>query len=159
MEKRVDEEEGKLENRSQIRDYKPTDLDEIVRIHAESGLPYELPEMNVKTKDGVKQAPLWLVTKVLEIDGRVRAALGSWIQVELYFWLDKSGWTDAEGKMLATKLLQQEVLKEVYLKGVEHAVLWLPPNMERFGERLVDDFGFQKCQDGWATYSKHTGRA
>lgn len=143
-----------------IRNYEPKDFEAIKRIHSESGLPYQLPTMNVKTPTGeIKQAPLWLVTKVLEVDGVVRAALGSWIQVELYFWIDKSDWTDPEGKLLAAKVLEKAVMEEVWLKGVEHAALWLPPNMDRFGKRLVDDFGFDKIEDGWTVYAKQTGRA
>jgi hypothetical protein len=141
-----------------IRDYSPRDFEAIKRIHEASGLPYQLPQMNISTPKGVKKAPLWLVTKVLEVDGTVRAALGSWIQVELYCWIDKSDWTDAEGKHLALQLLEKETMRELYLKGIEHATLWLPPDMERFGQRLVEDFGFQRT-DGWVTYSKHTGRS
>lgn len=131
-----------------IRNYEPRDFEEIKRIHAESGMPYVLPDTN---------SPLFIITKVLEVEGKVRCALGAWLQVELYCWMDKSEWTDAEGKHLALQVLERETMKDLYLKGIDHAVLWLPPNMERFGERLVQDFGFQKCQDGWCTFSKRTG--
>lgn len=131
-----------------IRDYELKDFEDIKRIHTNSGIPYVLPNLN---------APLFIVTKVLEVEGTVRCALGAWVQTELYCWMDDSEWSDAEGKHLALQLLEKETMRDLYLKGIDHAVLWLPPNMERFGERLVDDFGFQKCQDGWVTYSKHTG--
>lgn len=139
-----------------IRDYEPRDLEAIKRIHAESGLPYHLPQMNVDTPEGPRKAPLWLVTKVLEIDGAVRAALGSWIQVELFCWIDKSDWTDAEGKMLALHLLEKELMQELWLRGIEHAVLFVPPGMERFAKRLEEDFGFEEVSDGWRTYAKQT---
>lgn len=111
-------------------------------------MPYVLPDTN---------SPLFIVTKIIEVEGKVRCALGAWLQVELYCWMDKSDWTDAEGKHLALQVLERETMKDLYLKGIDHAVLWLPPNMERFGERLVQDFGFKKCKDGWCTFSKRTG--
>ena len=140
-----------------IRNYEPKDFEDIKRIHAESKLPYHLPQMNVSTSEGDKPAPLWLVTKVLEVNGKVRAALGSWVQVELFCWIDKSEWTDAEGKMLALQVLEFEVMKDLWLKGVEHAVLFLPPNMERFAKRLEENFGFEEVgSDGWRVYAKQT---
>jgi hypothetical protein len=140
-----------------IRNYEPSDFEEIKRIHAESGLPYNLPALNVTTDSGTKRHPLWLVTKVLEIEGKVRAAFGAWIQVELFAWLDKSDWTDPEGKLLALHALEIEVMKDVYLNGVEHAVLFLPPGLERFGERLSEDYGFTEIGNGWKTYAKAAG--
>jgi hypothetical protein len=139
-----------------LRDYRPEDFETIKRIHADSKFPYQPPQMNVDTPEGTKLAPLWLVTKVLEVDGVVRAALGSWIQVELFLWLDKSDWTDAKGKMVATQQLETAVLHELWLKGIDHAVLFVPPGLNRWARRLEEDFGFIEVGDGWRTFAKRT---
>lgn len=129
-----------------IRNYEPEDLVEIQRIHKELNLDYALPNLS---------SPLWVVTKVLEVDGKVRAALGAWVQVELYLLLDKSNWADPKGKLEALKELDKHVVNDLYwLKGIEQACLWLPPNMGRFGKRLKKEFGFTPDRDGWVVYSK-----
>jgi hypothetical protein len=140
---------GTLSNGAIIRNYVPSDLEIIKEIHNASGIDYSLPNLN---------SPLFLVTKVLEIDGVVRAAVGSYVQVEIYLWLDKTNWADPEQKMAALKLLDKEVIEDVWLKGVDCAVLWLPPGMQRFGERLTKNLGFDKDRTGWVTYSKPTRR-
>lgn len=144
-----------------IRDYTPADFEAIIRIHAENGLPYTLPQINsldLETQE-VKKAPLWIVTKVLEVDGAVRMALGSWIQVELYLWIDKGDWATPEFKHHAIDAIKNSVFKDLWLKGIEHATLWLPPQFKRFGKRLEKDFGFTcTSSEGWLTYSARTGQ-
>jgi hypothetical protein len=132
-----------------IRDFKLEDMDEVRRIHKENGFEYTLPDLS---------APLWVVTKVVEIDGRVRAALGAWIQVELYLQLDKGDWATPEQKHEWLVELDRAVTEEVWLRGIDQECVWLPPNMERFGQRLEKDFGFTKDREGWYVYSKLTGR-
>jgi len=129
-----------------IRDFKIEDLPEIQRIHKELNLNYPLPNL---------LSPLWVVTKVYEENGSVRAALGAWLQVEYYLLLDKSKWSDPKQKHEVLKELSKEVEKDLYwLKGIEQACIWLPPNMKRFGKRLEKDFGFTPDRDGWKVYSK-----
>jgi hypothetical protein len=128
-----------------IRDYKPSDLEAVKRIHERTGIDYTFPDIN---------SPLFLVTKVIEDDsGVIRACGGAYIQVELYLWLDPDDWADAPDKLAAIHALDGSVLHDCYLKGIDCAVLWLPPGMERFGERLVD-MEFTKDRDGWVSYSK-----
>lgn len=132
-----------------IRDFKVEDLPEIELLHKEMNLDYALPNLG---------SPLWVVTKVVEVDGKVRAALGAWIQVELYLLLDQSAWADPKQKLETIKELDRETMDDLYwLKGVDQACLYLPPGMERFGRRLEKDFGFTRCRD-WAVYAKQTGR-
>jgi hypothetical protein len=138
-----------------VRPYKKSDFEAVKAIHDATGINYIFPDPS---------QPLFLVTKVLEVDGVVRAALGAYIQVELYLWLDKSDWADPQGKFDAIKLLEHEVMVDAYFQGVDCAVLYLPPGMERFGERLVakaDDGGFEweKPRDGWLAFSKQTNKA
>ena len=130
-----------------LRDYEPTDLEAVKAIHEASGIDYKLPDLS---------SPLFLVTKVLVVDGIVRAAGGLYLQLECYLWLDRSDWADPEQKLLAIRALDRATMREAWLKGIDCACLWLPPGMGRFGERLIEDLGFTKDRDGWVSYSKKT---
>lgn len=130
-----------------VRDYKPSDFAAIKAIHESTGIDYNMPDLN---------SPIFLVKKVIEVDGTVRVAGGAYIQVELYLWLDQSDWADPDQKLAAIKTLDQEVILDTWLQGVDQAVLWLPPGLGRFGERLTKQLGFEKDRDGWITYSKLT---
>ncbi len=130
-----------------VRDYQPSDFERVKEIHEASGIDYDFPNIN---------SPLFLITKVVCVDGVVRACGGIYLQGECYLFLDKSDWAGPEEKLEAIKALDSEAMYAAWLKGLECACLWLPPNMERFGERLVEDLGFQKDRDGWISYSKRT---
>lgn len=130
-----------------LRNLEPRDLERVRQIHEDSGLDYRFPDIS---------SPLFVVTKVLEIDGVVRACGGLYLQVECYLWLDHSDWAGPDEKLAAIRALDRSVMREVWLKGIDCACLWLPPGMERFGERLVEDLGFEKDRDGWVSYSKKT---
>jgi hypothetical protein len=130
-----------------IRPYHASDLAAIQKIHEASGLDYRLPSMS--------QFP---VLKALEMDGSVRAAYGMRHTVEVYCWLDKSGWADAEQKWLAIKALDREATDAARDLGIDNIVCCVPPKMERFGRRISDKqdgLGFTKIRPDWAVYTKH----
>lgn len=140
----------------EIRDYKPEDFEDVKRIHKENRLAYPLPDIN--DKDGNK-LPLWIVAKVIEHEGKVRMVLGAWVQVELYLWIDKSEWANPLMKHLCIDMIKKSTFKDLWLKGIDHAVLWLPPQFKRFGKRLENEFGFTcTSTNGWLTYSARTGK-
>ncbi len=129
-----------------IRDWEPSDLQEIERIHENSGIPYQLPNI---------QSPLFLVKKVLEVEGRVRMCVGGYITCEAYLWIDNTdAWADPEQKLVAIKELERVATEEARAKGLEEVILWLPPEMDRFGRRLVEDLGFSPDRNSWKSYSK-----
>lgn len=130
-----------------LRDYQPSDFDAVKRIHDASQIDYAFPDLN---------SPLFLVTKVLEVDNVVRVCGGAYLQAELYLWIDRSDWAGPEDKLAAIQALNEAGMEDLWLKGVNCACLWLPPGMERFGERLVEDLGFEKDRSGWCTYSRRT---
>lgn len=130
-----------------VRDYQPSDLARVKEIHEATGIDYQFPDLS---------SPLFIVTKVLECDGVVRACVSGYIEIECYLWLDPSDWADPQAKLDAVKELDVEGMAAAWLKGVDTAVLRLPPGMERFGERLTEDLGFTKDRDGWIIYSKET---
>jgi hypothetical protein len=128
-----------------LRDYQSTDFEAVKAIHEKTQIDYTFPDLN---------SPLFLVTKVIEDDrGVVRACGGAYLQAEVYLWLDGSPWADAGDKLAAIHALDGAVLHDVYLRGINCAVLWLPPGMSRFGDRLVD-MGFERDRDGWVSFSK-----
>lgn len=129
-----------------VRDYKPADFAAVKAIHEATQIDYSMPDL---------ASPLFLVKKVLEVEGVVRAVLGMRIESECYLWLDQSDWADPEMKLVAIGILDREGMQEAWLKGVDDAVLYLPPGMERFGKRL-EALGFTKPRDGWTAYSKKT---
>ncbi len=130
----------------EIRDCRPSDLERIREIHESTEIDYRFPNL---------QSALFVVKKVLTVDGVVRQAIGCYLQAEGYLWADQSDWADPEQKLVAIQALEQAGLRELFRVGVDCAVIWLPPGMTRFGERLVE-MGWSKDRDGWRTYSKQT---
>lgn len=128
-----------------LRNYEPSDFEAVKAIHEKTDIDYEFPNIN---------APLFLVTKVIEDDlGVVRACGGAYLQAEVYLWLDPGEWADASDKLTVVHALDGAVCNDLFFRGIDCAVLWLPPGMERFGDRLVD-MGFSRDRDGWVSYSK-----
>jgi hypothetical protein len=128
-----------------VRDYLPSDYDAVRRIHEATGIDYSLPDLS---------SPLFFVAKVLVDDEDcVRACGALYIQAECYLWLDPGDWASPSDKLAAIAGLDGITMHEAWLKGVEHAVLYLPPGMERFGKRL-EELGFKPNRDGWVTYAK-----
>ncbi len=132
--------------RGLVRNYEPSDFERVKEIHEASQIDYRLPDFS---------SPLFLITKVFEWDGVVRMFGGSYLQAELYLIADLSDWATPQERMEAIRELDKQGMEALWLRGIDRAVLWLPPGMERFGERLKD-LGFEKSRDGWVTYSKAT---
>lgn len=128
-----------------LRDYTPADLEAVKAIHEKTNIDYAFPDIN---------SPLFLVTKVIEDDaGVVRACGGAYLQAELYLWMDPGDWSDSADKLATIHALDGAVCHDLFLRGIDCAVLYLPPGMERFGDRLVD-MEFSRDRDGWYSYSK-----
>ena len=128
----------------EIREYCPSDLVAIQRIHEANGIDYRLPDLGKFPR-----------IKVLELDGEVRAALGLQHAYEAHLWLDPSSWTDAAGKWAAIKALDQEATESARVLGVESILCCVPPKMDRFGRR-IKDLGFTKIRPDWVVYAKST---
>jgi len=132
-----------------LRNYLPSDFLAVKAIHEKTQIDYAFPDID---------SPLFIVTKVIvDESGIVRACGGAYIQVETYLWMDPGEWADASDKLAAIHALDGAVLHDTYLKGVDEAVLYLPPGMDRFGERLVE-MGWRPNRDGWICYHKRLKR-
>lgn len=130
-----------------VRDYQASDFERVKELHEASGIDYKLPDLS---------SPLFLVTKVVEVDGVVRQFGGLMLQVEAYLVADYSDWGSPQEKLDAIRRLDEVAMHEAWLRGIDCCVLWLPPGMDRFGERLVEDLGFSKDRNNWLSYSKKT---
>ena len=126
----------------EIRSYSPNDLDAIRRIHEASGIDYRMPNLD-----------RFPVSKVLLVDGEVKAAYGMRHTVESHLWLERSSWTDAAGKWAAIKVLDREATEAAKDLGIDSILCCIPPSYERFGRRLKD-LGFSPIRDGWKIYTK-----
>ncbi len=130
---------------AEIRSYLPSDLEAIQRIHEENGIDYRLPNLEI-----------FPVTKVLEAEGKIRAAYGLQHTLEAHLWLSRDSWSDAEGKWLAIKALDKEANEAAAKLGYESTLCCVPPSHKRFGRRL-SDLGFTKIRPEWQVFTKSIG--
>lgn len=128
-----------------IREYLPSDFEQIKLIHEKTGIDYRLPNLN--------EFP---VNKVLEVDGVVRASYGMQTALEVHLWLDRTNWTDAESKWLTIKALDKEANETAAGLGFDGVLCCIPPGYSRFGRR-IKDLGFSKIRPDWAIFTKHAG--
>jgi hypothetical protein len=128
-----------------VRDYRASDFEQIKAIHEQTSIDYRFPDINSK---------LFVVTKVYDVGGVIRAAGGLYVQLETYLWLDQTDWASPQEKLDVVEALQLEGFRDPRIAGVKCAVLWLPPGMERFGERLEQDLGWTRDRDGWISFSR-----
>lgn len=124
-----------------IRDYRPEDRPEIERIHQAQGIDYTLDV------DG----PLFVVKKVLEVDGKIKAALVLKLCAETMLLLD--GEQEPQEKMQEMEELQASVLKEAYDKGLDEIHAAIPEI--GFDKRLLQ-LGWQKDRPGWNLWTRRT---
>jgi len=126
-----------------IRDYQPSDAEQIKELHASSGLDYTLYDLN---------SPLCFVKKVKEVDGRVVAAMILRLTSETLLVVSGG---PAE-KMAAMQDLQPEVLADAYGKGLDDVVAVIPKTiLGKFAKRLKQ-LGWNQDRDGWVLFSRST---
>lgn len=128
-----------------VRDYVPGDFAAVKAIHDQTEIDYQFPDLN---------SPLFVVTKIYEVGGVIRAAGGLYVQLETYLWIDHSDWASPEEKLDVIEALQIAGFMEEKLAGIECAVLWLPPGMQSFGNLLENKLGWHQDREGWVTYSR-----
>lgn len=128
-----------------IRDYVPSDFEAIKRIHDQTELDYTFPDIN---------SSLFVVTKVYVVEGVIRAAGGLYLQLETYLWIDPANWASPEEKLDVIEALQAAGFSDSAISGIKCAVLWLPPGMERFGDRLVKNLGWSRDRNDWISFSR-----
>jgi hypothetical protein len=125
-----------------VRDYTAADRPQLEAIHAAQGLDYKFPDI-----DG----PLFLVRKVLEIDGKVVASLVLKICAETMLLLD--GEQEPQEKLTEMQSLQSSVLSEAYAKGLDEIHAAIPEI--GFDKRLIQ-LGWLKDRPGWNLWTRST---
>ena len=130
-----------------IRDYTDADFERVKEIHEASEINYQLPDLGFP----------FIVSKVFVSGGVVRAFGGLRLQAEAYLVIDKGKWAGAAEKFEVIRQLDETECWEAWLKGIDTAVLWLPPGFDRFGTKdRLGKLGYAKDRDGWISYSKKT---
>ena len=129
-----------------VRDYSPTDLEIMQRIHKASGLPANcLPNL---------ASPLFVVKKVAENGSGPAVAGFLRLTGEIFILIDHSKGTP-ESRWEALQELCAQGLNEAANLGLDCATAWLPPEIEKsFGGRLID-LGFQRSP--WPSFSAIIG--
>lgn len=129
-----------------IRDYEPRDFARIKEIHEASGLDYQLPDLS---------SPLFIVRKVIELDGKIIAAGFLRIETEAYLLLAKNG-TDAQEKFSAIQAVQSSALEEAWLKGLDNCVCWVPKEVNSHFAKRLTQLGWTQDREGWVSWSRPT---
>jgi len=139
-----------------IREYKPSDLDVLRRMHASQGFGYPFPD----TAD-----PIFVSKLVLEDDsGRPAMAALARLTCEIYLMIDRDDSAErkphptcagAKARQRYEWLLALHAAGELDLfsRGLEDAHAWLPPPISRrFGRRL-EALGWIR-DDVWTPYCR-----
>lgn len=133
-----------MEEGTFVRDYQPEDFERLREIHDEMGLDYQFPDLG---------NPLFLVRKVLVVEGVIRAAAVARLEVEVMLLIDRS-WGDADEKLAAMKMIQKAGMQDAWLQGVQYAVAWVPPQVEKVFAPYLKELGWEPDRDGWHTWSR-----
>jgi hypothetical protein len=132
---------------AEIRDYRPSDLEQVKAIHETSGLDYRLPNF---------ENSLFVVRKVVEFDGRIIAAGFLRVEAEAYLFLAKDDWGDPLQKLAAINAVQTAALHEAWTKGLDNCVCWVPKEVNsHFAKRLLQ-LGWIQDREGWISWSRST---
>jgi hypothetical protein len=130
-----------------VRDFTLADLPRVKELHERMGLDYRLPDL---------ESPLFIIRKVVEVDGEIVAITAARVEAELYLFVDHEV-ADPEQRWEALKILNKAVLDEAYWeKGLNNVVLWCPVEIEKsFGKRLKE-LGFSRDREGFHSWSRET---
>lgn len=130
-----------------VRDFTLDDLPRVKELHERMGLDYRLPDL---------QSPLFIIRKVVEVDGQIVAITAARVEAELYLFVDHEV-ADPEQRWDALQRLNDSVMDEAYWsKGLDNCVLWCPVEVEKsFGKRLTA-LGFSRDREGFHSWSRPT---
>lgn len=129
-----------------VRDYRPEDFEQVKALHEASGIDYAMPDLSV---------PLFLVKKVVEVDGKVIAACALRIECETYLWCGG----EPDEKMAAMLEMQPEILQDAWMFGIDNLVCWIPEAVEIKFEKRLKQLGWSRDRNGWHSWSRATSRA
>lgn len=128
-----------------VREYKPEDLQELKRIHAEQRFPYAFPDL---------KNPLFL-TKIILADGvdseeKILGAALLRLTAEAYLLLDAKEGTPKQ-RWQSLLLLHEAARRDAKYRGLEDVHAWLPPAIAKTFGRRMTQLGWQR-DDAWTPY-------
>jgi hypothetical protein len=95
-------------------------------------------------------SPLYLIRKVVDVDGEIPMAAFTKVTAEQYLLLDH-GWGAAQDRWELLTKLRDVVVAEAAQKGFEDLTAFVPPYLEKsFGPRLTQ-LGFLRSP--WPSYT------
>lgn len=143
-----------------IREYTPSDLELLRRLHSAQGMPYAFPDLT---------NPLFLTKLVIErdspsadsreagdipiADGNLLGAVLLRLTSEAYFLLDPRAGTPRD-RWQSLLMLHEAARQDAALRGLDDAHAWLPPQIANaFGRRLTRLGWFR---EPWPSFSRST---
>ncbi len=132
-----------------VREYRESDLEALLRIHARQGFDYAFPDIS---------DPIFLSKLVVEDEsGRAVMASLARLTCEMYLLVDPEAGNPREryGRFLA---LHSAGERDLLARGLDDAHAWLPPPIaRRFGRRLAA-LGWIR-DDAWTPYCRRLRRS
>ena len=145
-----------------IREYMPSDLESLRRLHSAQGMPYQFPDLT---------NPLFLTKLVIERDspgadgrelrdgnsllaaGEIIGAILLRLTSEAYFLLDPLAGTPRD-RWQSLLMLHEAARADAARRGLDDAHAWLPPQVANaFGRRLARLGWFR---EPWPSFSRST---
>jgi hypothetical protein len=135
-----------------VREYTPSDLDALRRMHARQGFDYSFPNL---------ADPVFASKLVVEnADGRVVMASLARLTCEVYLLVDREGEGNSDAdksgareRYLRLLALHRAGERDLLARGLDDAHAWLPPPIvRRFGRRL-ESLGWIR-DDAWTPYCR-----
>ncbi len=107
-----------------------------------AGPDYRMPDLD---------APLFVVKKVVERDGRLIACGALRIEAEGYLWCGGS----PRDKMEAMAAMQPVALDAAWSLGIDNVVCWIPRSVESRFEKRLRQLGWEPGREGWHSWSRN----
>ena len=125
-----------------IRDLQFSDIEDVEKIHRQSGLDYRMPDL---------KSPLFPIKKICVKDGEVLGAVALRLCAETFLWLDKQ--RRPQEKLQTMNDLQREVLADAWKNGLDEIHAAIPPI--GFDKRLRQ-LGWEPDREGWVLWTRRT---
>jgi hypothetical protein len=126
-----------------VRPYRPTDLDAIRKIHADSKLDYLFPNI---------ESPLFLAKTVIERAGFPTTLLAGKLHCETYLMTSGS----AQDRLQDIEAAQEMFLANLWEIGIDNLFCSVPRSVDRhFGKHMVR-LGWEHGRPNWVNYYRDT---
>jgi len=130
-----------------VRDFASSDIEKAKEIHEANHFNFKFPDLF---------SPLFIIKKVVEVDGEVVAIVAGKIETELYLWVSHDN-ANPEQRWAAVQQLNEAFMEEAYWeKGVDQCVCWVPVVIEKSFAKRLKSLGFSRDRDGFHSWSRMT---